>query len=1043
MVTLSDGKPVPQVIDFGVAKATGSKLTEHTMFTEFGSIVGTLEYMSPEQADRNQIDIDTRSDIYSLGVLLYELLTGSTPLDKQHLRGAAILELLRIIKEDEPQKPSTRLSTTDELPSIAANRNLEPKKLSGLVRGELDWIVMKALDKDRERRYETANGFAMDVQRYLADEPVQACPPSAGYRLRKFASRNKAALAMAAVISTALILAASISTWQAIRATRAERLADERLKKETAAHQAEQVQREAAERARQRALDNLQLAREAVDQMLTEVGHKDLVNVPQMEPLRRALLEKALEFYQRFLQDNPDDAAIRMETGLAYHRIGKFYDRLGQYSNAERTHQDAIRILEELTAEFPDDPQYASTLAETYRTLANTIIHLRRWPDAEQVTRQALAPARQLVARFPQEATHPPLLANSLNTLAVVLQQRHKLEEAETTIREALTMMEKFRAADPEDARLLRGLSLTCNSLSGVLTTMGQLDKAEEMRRRAVDAAQILVSKFPESSEYVHGLGHERLSLGVLLQKKVQFPDAQEQYQAALDLFAKVSADYPKTTQFRASLAEAQTNLAGLLRDTGKPEEAEPLYRQAYQNWTTLVAEAPSQPRYPSVLDWTLHMLVELLRKQGKPEEAESVYSHYVQFYKKLVVDLSKDPQHQGPQAAAHLTLSRLLRKSGRIAEAEQHERQALELSAALSEETTPANLRLMAWLLVTDRDEQRRDPRRAVGLARRAVELQPQNAQFWNTLGAAHYRAGNSADAIAALKRSMDLRQSGNAFDRFFLAMAHRQLGDKREAGKWYQLAIERSEQNPQDQDLRRLRAEAEKLFGPIDRTGWDEGLTHFRQGVAQSDAGRMEKAAEAFRMAIAKMEPFDEQFPFINEHQQPLGQCYLRLCRATKDANERTVMQSKALAHWQRLNEDFPNSAGIWSSLGEAYALTQQWQNAADAQTKSIELRADFGQAWQRRGWAHTNLQQWKAALADFEQTIELGTPFPRIWVGKAAALAQLNRPDEAVSALEDAIAKGYRNSKELQEREDLAPLRQRDDFKQLLEELKANKK
>jgi WD40 repeat protein/tetratricopeptide (TPR) repeat protein len=206
LVALYDGKPVPKVIDFGVAKAMGQKLTDETLFTQFGQVVGTLEYMSPEQAEPNQLDIDTRSDIYSLGVLLYELLTGTTPIQRKRLKEAAILEALRIIREEEPPKPSTRLSTTEELPSIAANRGLEPKKLSGLVRGELDWIVMKCLEKDRTRRYETANGFAMDIQRYLADEPVQACPPSAWYRFRKFVRRNKAALATMAVVSTALLL---------------------------------------------------------------------------------------------------------------------------------------------------------------------------------------------------------------------------------------------------------------------------------------------------------------------------------------------------------------------------------------------------------------------------------------------------------------------------------------------------------------------------------------------------------------------------------------------------------------------------------------------------------------------------------------------------------------------------------------------------------------------------------------------------------------------------------------------------------------------
>jgi serine/threonine protein kinase/tetratricopeptide (TPR) repeat protein len=221
LVALYDGRPVPKVIDFGVAKATGQKLTERTMYTEFGAIVGTLEYMSPEQAESNQLDIDTRSDIYSLGVLLYELLTGTTPFEKKRLKDAALLEVLRIIREDEPQKPSTRLSTTDELPSISANRGLEPNKLSALVRGELDWIVMKALEKDRNRRYETPNGFAVDIQRYLADEPVSACPPSAAYRLRKFARRNKAGLVTASLVAGALLAGTTVSTWQAIRATNA------------------------------------------------------------------------------------------------------------------------------------------------------------------------------------------------------------------------------------------------------------------------------------------------------------------------------------------------------------------------------------------------------------------------------------------------------------------------------------------------------------------------------------------------------------------------------------------------------------------------------------------------------------------------------------------------------------------------------------------------------------------------------------------------------------------------------------------------------
>jgi serine/threonine protein kinase len=222
LVTQYDNRPVAKVIDFGLAKAIGQKLTERTMFTQYGQIVGTIDYMSPEQAAFNQLDVDTRSDIYSLGVLLYELLTGETPFDKKRLHTAAFDELLRIIREEEPPRPSVRLSSHASLPQIAAHRKSEPKALRLLVRGELDWIVMKAMDKERERRYQSASAVAEDIARYLEHETVLACPPSQGYRFRNFARRNRALLVSSAMVFTALLVGLLGTSWALVQAKQAE-----------------------------------------------------------------------------------------------------------------------------------------------------------------------------------------------------------------------------------------------------------------------------------------------------------------------------------------------------------------------------------------------------------------------------------------------------------------------------------------------------------------------------------------------------------------------------------------------------------------------------------------------------------------------------------------------------------------------------------------------------------------------------------------------------------------------------------------------------
>ena len=238
LVTEHDGRPVPKVIDFGLAKALQGPgaLTEQTLYTAFGTMVGTPLYMAPEQVGINALDVDTRSDVYALGVILYELLTGSTPLEKQRFKEAAWDEICRLIRDEEPPKPSIRVSTSDTLASIAACRHTEPERLGKLVRGDLDWIVLKSLEKDRTRRYETANSLSLDVQRYLANEPILARPPTSLYRLQKMFRRNKLAVVATAAVAVTLIVGSMVSGYFAIQANR--RADDARQSAEEAVHSA-------------------------------------------------------------------------------------------------------------------------------------------------------------------------------------------------------------------------------------------------------------------------------------------------------------------------------------------------------------------------------------------------------------------------------------------------------------------------------------------------------------------------------------------------------------------------------------------------------------------------------------------------------------------------------------------------------------------------------------------------------------------------------------------------------------------------------------
>jgi serine/threonine protein kinase/Flp pilus assembly protein TadD len=474
LVTLHDGMPVPKVIDFGVAKATNRKLTQETLVTGFAQVIGTPLYMSPEQAELGGLDIDTRSDIYSLGVLLYELLTGTTPFEQKKLSEASYDEMRRIIREDEPPKPSTRISTLGEpLATIAEKRNSDSRTLTHQVKGELDWIVMKALEKDRTRRYETANDLAKDVQRYLNSEPVEACPPSTTYRLRKLLRRNKGVAAAITAVTVSLIIGVSVATWQAIRATKAEGVAKQQeqlafMQKNAAEEAAERERalRTEAECQQARAEANLRLALEALEEVyvrVTQRRHKG--GQPKNE--EQTLLHSTLKFYQHFADAN----RATPET----------------WSLVEAMYGKVVTIRRELAEQSPHVVGYRRALAAATVGLASLLESAGRTGEAKETYEQAVRVQEQLVDSFPTVAEYRAELATSRDSLTNLLLSAGQNDRAEKhraatetvrSVAESATQSEQINSirfnsfSDPTGLQLFGSTSLADGRLR--LTPLAQ-----------------------------------------------------------------------------------------------------------------------------------------------------------------------------------------------------------------------------------------------------------------------------------------------------------------------------------------------------------------------------------------------------------------------------------------------------------------------------------------------------------------------------------------------------------------------------------------
>jgi tetratricopeptide (TPR) repeat protein len=581
LVTMRDGAPVVKVIDFGIAKATSVELTQKTLFTKYAQIIGTPEYMAPEQAEQEEGGIDTRADVYSLGVLLYELLTGCLPFDLRAVLRSGYTELLRTIREVEPVRPSTRVSGHRESSETTTSRALQA--LAKQLRGDLDWVVLKALEKDRTRRYETALGLAEDVQRFLEQEPVLAAPPSAGYRMRKFVQRRKAAVIAAAAI-TLLVIMGSIGTgvgwWRAAQVNqdldvalqeKSELLISERSERERAITAEQEASLRSAEleqvanfQAQQ--LGRLNIAdmgdrlqqsllgaalvegREALDEGLEGVNFSDI----SLQLLEESLFNQSLESIDEQFEDQPLVQAQLLQS------VGESMTRLGLHGAAMDPHTRALALRRQWQG---DD--HASTV-NLLHLIGVALLNQRRIDEAEPYIREALERTEGVLDE------DDPVVLLSLNNLGGVLFSQGKLAEAEPFYERALAG--RRRTLGPDHRSTLRSTS----TMGSLLMLQGKLPESEAFFLKAYEGQE---RAFGE--QHMDTLKSAAL-LGTVLMQQSKLAEAEPWLRKSVEGNSRIFGD------LNEFVLNSKRNLGRTLRGLGRLAEAEGYLQQTLNGFTAI-----------------------------------------------------------------------------------------------------------------------------------------------------------------------------------------------------------------------------------------------------------------------------------------------------------------------------------------------------------------------------------------------------------------------------------------------------------------------
>jgi tetratricopeptide (TPR) repeat protein len=581
----------PRVTDFGLAKILESTPGEPALggLTRSGEILGTPRYMAPEQAGGKTRDIGPATDVYALGAILYELLTGRPP-----FQGETDLDTLLQVQGHEPVPPA----------------RLRPK-----VPRDLETICLKCLHKEPHRRYASALALAADLGHWLKGEPIQARPVGAGEQLWRWCQRNPRVAALAAAVLLLLMTVAVVATVAALWISQ-EQVRTEGERRRTAAERDRKQQALEAEARRRKQ------ARAALDAMSSQVIEQWLAQQKELLPEHKAFLRKALASYEEFARDTSQDEQSRAGVAAAYLRVGRIRWKLGQANEARAAYRRGQELYRLLAADFPNQRGYRQQRANGYDDLGILLQNTGRPQGAETAFRGALALRKQLAADFRKRPGYRRDLALSHHNLGILFQNTGRPEKAEAAFREALALRKQLAADFPKRPDYRFALALSHHNLGWLLVTKSQPQRAEAAFRAAVALQKQLAADFPNQPDYRQRLALSYNNLGNLLAATRRPNEAETAYRDARTLYHQLAAEFPTRPEYRYELANNHNNLGVLLRNTGRPEKAVLAYRDALALQKQLARDFPALPDYQNDLAATLVNLADLVNGQGKYPQA-------------------------------------------------------------------------------------------------------------------------------------------------------------------------------------------------------------------------------------------------------------------------------------------------------------------------------------------------------------------------------------------------------------------------------------